>query len=45
VLTYCDQLVISTGLLAGPAGAKPTNAAIAVPTPSIGRVPVLTSWM
>ena len=45
VSTYCDQLVTSTGVLVGPAGAKPTKAAIAVPTPSIGRVPVLTSSM
>src|SRR5215831_17562904 len=45
VSTYCDQLVINVGVLAGPAGAKPTNAAIAVPTPSMGRVPLATSLM
>src|SRR5215467_698878 len=43
VSTYCDQLVTSVALLTGPAGAKPTKAAIAVPTPSIGRGPLLTS--
>src|SRR5215471_8617416 len=43
VSTYCDQFVTSVALLTGPAGAKPTNAAIAVPTPSIGRGPLLTS--
>ena len=39
VFWYCDQLVISTGLLRGPISAKPTNAATDVPTPSIGRLP------
>src|SRR5262245_54242401 len=41
--TYCAQFVTRTGVLAGPAGANPTNAAMAVPTPSIGRVPLGTS--
>jgi hypothetical protein len=45
VSTYCDQFVTSVGVLAGPSGAKPTKAATAVPTPSIGRVPLSTSWM
>src|SRR5688572_25953055 len=41
--TYCDQFVTSVGSLTGPDGANPTNAAIAVPTPSIGLGPLLTS--
>ena len=39
------QFVIRTGLLAGPSGASPTKAAHAVPTPWMGRGPVLTSSM
>ena len=45
VSTYWPQFVISVGVFAGPAGANPTKAAIAVPTPSMGRAPVLTSSM
>jgi hypothetical protein len=37
------QFVISVGWLSGPRAAKPTNAATAVPTPSIGRDPASTS--
>src|SRR5215510_3440247 len=43
VSTYCDQFVMSSGLFTGPAGANPTKAAMAVPTPSIGLGPVFTS--
>src|SRR5262245_12606108 len=38
--TYCLQLVIKVGSLTGPLGAMPTNAATAVPTPSIGLDPL-----
>ncbi len=41
--TYCRQFVISVGWFGGPFGAMPMNAAMAVPTPSIGLVPELTS--
>ena len=37
------QLVTSVGALNGPALAKPTKAATAVPTPSIGRAPASIS--
>ena len=37
------QFVTSVGVLAGPRAARPTNAATAVPTPSIGREPASTS--
>ena len=37
------QFVTSVGVLAGPRAARPTNAATAVPTPSIGRDPASTS--
>ena len=36
VRTNCVQFEIITGLLTGPYGARPTNAAVDVPTPSIG---------
>ena len=39
----CVQLVTSVGSLIGPLSAKPTNAATAVPTPSIGFEPEETS--
>src|SRR5207245_8484024 len=37
------QLVTRVGALAGPRSARPTKAATAVPTPSIGREPASTS--
>ena len=37
------QLDTSVGVLKGPSAAKPTKAATAVPTPSIGRAPASTS--
>jgi hypothetical protein len=39
------QFVTSVGSLTGPFSAKPTNAATAVPTPSIGFDPEETSSM
>ncbi len=36
ILANCVQLEIRIGVLIGPPGARPTNAATAVPTPSIG---------
>ena len=39
------QLVTSVGSLTGPFSAKPTKAATAVPTPSIGLEPEDTSSM
>src|ERR1700759_3289713 len=37
------QLEIRIGTLMGPPGASPTNAATAVPTPSMGFFPLVTS--
>ncbi len=37
------QFVTRVGAFAGPRAASPTNAATAVPTPSIGREPASTS--
>ncbi len=45
VFTNWVQLVTSTGSLNGPEAANPTNAATAVPTPSIGLDPEDTSSM
>ena len=45
LFTYCDQLVTSTGRLTGLPAAKPTKAAVAVPTPSMGFGPASTSWI
>ena len=39
VSTNCVQFDTSVGVFSGPFGAMPMNAATAVPTPSIGRVP------
>ena len=39
----CVQFVTITGVLAGPFWARPTKAATAVPTPSIGREAAWTS--
>jgi hypothetical protein len=43
VAVNCVQLVQSTGVLNGPRAARPTKAATAVPTPSIGRTADSTS--
>ena len=39
----CCQLAMKTGVLAGPLGAKPTNAAVVVLMPSMGRGPLWIS--
>ena len=36
IVENCVQFEIRIGVLTGPPGARPTNAAIEVPTPSIG---------
>ena len=36
IVANCVQFEIRVGRLTGPPGARPTNAAIDVPTPSIG---------
>jgi hypothetical protein len=41
--TYCPQFVTFVGWLYGPSAVMPMNAAVAVPTPSIGREPAWTS--
>src|SRR4051794_29905448 len=43
LLTNCPQFAKRTGLFSGPVSARPTNAATAVPTPSMGRDPLSTS--
>ncbi len=43
VRVYWSQPVTSVGVWNGPLAANPTNAATAVPTPSIGRAPDCTS--
>ena len=43
--TNCVQFVTRIGVFTGPASANPTNAATAVPTPSIGFEPEDTSSM
>src|SRR5262249_48142461 len=45
VRVYCAQLVISTASLVGPTDDSPMNAAVEVPTASMGFVPRSTSSM